>query len=63
VTTLAIGAGYVKNEAAVRAVSREGDRVELLRGPLFYTVGLYRLNPVDPHSLKAPRDPTLEPVK
>lgn len=33
----AIGAGVVKNEAAVRAVSREGDRAELLRGPLFYT--------------------------
>lgn len=34
---LAIGSGVVTNEAAVRAVSREGDRRELLRGPLFYT--------------------------
>ena len=33
----AIGSGVVKNENAVRAVSREGDRSELLRGPLFYT--------------------------
>lgn len=33
----AIGTGLVKNENAVRAVSREGDRKELLRGPLFYT--------------------------
>jgi F0F1-type ATP synthase membrane subunit c/vacuolar-type H+-ATPase subunit K len=33
----AIGSGALKNESAVRAVSREGDRRELLRGPLFYT--------------------------
>jgi hypothetical protein len=26
-------------------------------------VGLYKSNPADPHSLKAPSDPTLEPMK
>eukprot|EP00741_Cyanophora_paradoxa_P007124 tig00001093_g6895.t1 len=35
---LLIGTGVVQNERAVRSVSREGDRRELLRGPLYYCV-------------------------
>ena len=35
-----IGSGLIKNENAVRAVSREGDKVELLKGPLIYTIVL-----------------------
>jgi phytol kinase len=31
-----VGAGIIKDEAAVRAMSRTGDRREILRGPLFY---------------------------
>ena len=31
-----VGTGIVKDEAAVRAMSRSGDRREILRGPLFY---------------------------
>jgi len=33
---VAIGGGGMKNEAAVRSVSRKGDRRELLKGPLIY---------------------------
>lgn len=35
-----IGSGLIKNENAVRAVSREGDKGELLKGPLIYTIVL-----------------------
>jgi phytol kinase len=31
-----VGTGILKDEAAVKAMSRTGDRGELLRGPLFY---------------------------
>jgi phytol kinase len=31
-----VGTGVIKDEAAVRAMSRTGDRREILRGPLFY---------------------------
>src|SRR3989304_10214221 len=31
-----VGTGIIKDEAAVKAMSRTGDRRELLRGPLFY---------------------------
>jgi phytol kinase len=31
-----VGAGIIRDEAAVRAMSRSGDRREILRGPLFY---------------------------
>jgi phytol kinase len=37
---MAIGVGAIENEDAIRAVSREGDRTELLRGPLYYTAVL-----------------------
>src|SRR6266540_2353359 len=33
-----VGMGIIKDEAAVKAMSRTGDRHELLRGPLFYGV-------------------------
>ena len=32
-----IGSGAVTDAAAVKAVSREGDRTELLKGPFYYT--------------------------
>lgn len=31
-----VGSGVIKDEAAVKAMSRTGDRREILRGPLFY---------------------------
>lgn len=31
-----VGTGIIKDEAAVKAMSRSGDRREILRGPLFY---------------------------
>src|SRR5687767_14472761 len=31
-----VGTGVIKDEAAVKAMSRTGDRREILRGPLFY---------------------------
>jgi phytol kinase len=31
-----VGTGLIKDEAAVKAMSRTGDRHEILRGPLFY---------------------------
>ena len=31
-----VGTGIIKDEAAVKAMSRTGDRREILRGPLFY---------------------------
>ena len=33
-----IGLGIIKDEASVRAMSRTGDRREILRGPLFYGI-------------------------
>jgi phytol kinase len=33
-----VGAGLLKDEAAVQAMSRTGDRREILRGPLFYGI-------------------------
>src|ERR1044071_1950048 len=33
-----VGAGVIKDEAAVKAMSRTGDRGEILRGPLFYGI-------------------------
>lgn len=33
-----VGSGIVKDEAAVKAMSRTGDRREILRGPLFYGI-------------------------
>jgi phytol kinase len=33
-----VGSGIIKDEAAVKAMSRTGDRREILRGPLFYGI-------------------------
>ncbi len=33
-----VGLGIIKDEAAVQAMSRSGDRREILRGPLFYGI-------------------------
>jgi len=33
-----VGIGVIKDEAAVKALSRKGDRREILKGPLFYGV-------------------------
>src|SRR5512143_2747957 len=33
-----VGTGILKDEAAVHAMSRTGDRREILRGPLFYGI-------------------------
>jgi phytol kinase len=33
-----IGLGVMKDEASVKAMSRSGDRREILRGPLFYGI-------------------------
>src|SRR5512144_800846 len=33
-----VGAGIIQDEAAVKAMSRTGDRGEILRGPLFYGI-------------------------
>ncbi len=35
---LLIGTGVIKDEASVKAMSRTGDRREILRGPLFYGI-------------------------
>jgi len=35
-----IGSGMVEDKAAVKAVSRKGDRTELLKGPFYYTIVL-----------------------
>jgi phytol kinase len=35
---LLIGSGVVKDEASVKAMSRSGDRREILRGPLYYGI-------------------------
>lgn len=38
-----IGFGLIKDEASVRAMSRSGDRREILRGPLFYGIAFVTL--------------------
>jgi len=35
---LLVGTGVIRDEAAVKAMSRTGDRREILRGPLFYGI-------------------------
>jgi phytol kinase len=35
---LLVGLGVIKDEAAVKALSRSGDRKEILRGPLYYGI-------------------------
>jgi phytol kinase len=35
---LLVGAGVIKDQAAVQSMSRSGDRREILRGPLFYGI-------------------------
>jgi phytol kinase len=35
---LLVGAGIIKDESAVKAMSRSGDRKEILRGPLYYGI-------------------------
>jgi len=53
VRLVAIGAKWIDNPAAVKAISREGDPSELLRGPLYYvlvmitaTLAFWRSSPV-----------------
>lgn len=48
-----IGLGVIKDEASVKAMSRSGDRREILRGPLFYgivfvilTLSFWKTSPV-----------------
>ncbi|MBN1267502.1 MAG: phosphatidate cytidylyltransferase [Anaerolineales bacterium] len=48
-----VGMGWMKDPAAVQAMSRTGDRREILRGPLYYgimfillTIGFWRTSPV-----------------
>ena len=48
-----VGSGVIKDPAAVEAMSRTGDRREILRGPLFYgiafvllTIALWRRSPI-----------------
>ncbi len=48
-----VGAGVIKDPAAVKAMSRTGDRREILRGPLYYglvfvvcTLAFWRTSPV-----------------
>jgi phytol kinase len=38
-----IGLGVIKDEASVQAMSRNGDRREILRGPLFYGIAFVTL--------------------
>lgn len=38
-----VGTGFVKDPAAVEAMSRTGDRKEILRGPLFYGIAFVLL--------------------
>jgi phytol kinase len=38
-----IGLGLIRDEASVQAMSRHGDRREILRGPLFYGVAFVAL--------------------
>ena len=39
-----VGTGVLKDEAAVKAMSRTGDRREILRGPLFYGIMFVAIN-------------------
>ncbi len=48
-----VGAGVIKDQAAVDAMSRSGDRHEILRGPLYYgitfimmTIAFWRRSPI-----------------
>jgi len=48
-----VGLGVLKDEASVKAMSRTGDRREILRGPLFYgivfvilTLGYWKTSPI-----------------
>ncbi|HEX2980029.1 MAG TPA: phosphatidate cytidylyltransferase [Anaerolineaceae bacterium] len=50
---LLVGTGIIKDPSAVQAMSRSGQRSEILRGPLFYgivfvalTIGFWKENPV-----------------
>jgi phytol kinase len=50
---VAVGLGWMKDEAAVQAMTRHGDRREILLGPVFYglvfvacTIGFWRTSPV-----------------
>jgi phytol kinase len=38
-----VGTGLLKDEAAVKAMSRTGDRREILRGPLFYGLAFFAI--------------------
>jgi phytol kinase len=38
-----VGLGFIKDPAAVNAMSRSGDRREILRGPLFYGIVFFAL--------------------
>jgi phytol kinase len=38
-----VGLGIIKDEASVKAMSRSGDRREILRGPLFYGIAFVAL--------------------
>jgi phytol kinase len=38
-----VGSGIIKDEGAVKAMSRSGDRKEILRGPLFYGIAFVLL--------------------
>lgn len=38
-----VGLGLIKDEAAVKSMSRSGDRREILRGPLFYGIAFVAL--------------------
>jgi len=38
-----VGTGLIKDQAAVDAMSRTGDRREILRGPLFYGIAFFAL--------------------
>jgi phytol kinase len=48
-----VGSGVIRDKAAVQAMSRTGDRREILKGPLFYgivfivlTLGYWRYSPI-----------------
>ena len=53
VQLLLVGVGRIRDEAAVRAMTRHGDRREILRGPLYYglvfvvfTIAFWRTTPI-----------------
>ncbi|KAH8941238.1 hypothetical protein BDL97_14G027100 [Sphagnum fallax] len=37
---IGLGLGLLKNDALVKAISREGDKRELLKGPLYYAISI-----------------------